>query len=440
MPNETMQDVATHTTCEFCHATLEPWNTYTCDDCVCAIFDRHCEMCSFPVIPDWDGTTRPCGPVPWRRNQTLGEFVARRLEYRPFRTELPTGPLQTFAFPERAFANIVETLRDGHETNSGEFVCDECGFQCDACHDWHFSSWGAEDCCNPDRQCDECGDYSETEEMAEMCCGGRWVHDYSYTPSLQFFSGEDTVRRYATNGVLYLGMELETENAMDHMDQFYADASEDYGDPHFVWAKRDGSLGERGVEFVTMPATLDAFRTHFPFRALERLNANGARSFHTGTCGMHIHVSRSGFVDAPHVWRFVKLQTWNVPMCEMVAQRPSCSWARWTSNGSIEDSDESLPDVIKGKASNHERYVALNFQNSETIELRYFRGNLRTDAIVARLEFVHAMWEYTRGLSVRDVRAGALKAEPFMAWTRANIDQYATFVAFANDRGISCAF
>lgn len=438
MPNETIQtDVETtmlqRETCEMCGNVLGQ-NAIICDLCIRSLFDVACESCNEPVIPNWTGEIGPM-PFTWRRSQTLVGYVSARLERRPHRAGMVVGPFQLFAFPELAFAPVLQRIVNGNETHSGTYVCDECGWQCEDCNEWHEAEHEADECCNPDRQCDECGEWYEFPVEASRCCGGRLVHDYSWNPQFRFF-GDNGALSHATNGILYLGVELEMEHALEHMQEFYDNADESYEHPQFVWAKHDGSLGDYGVELVTHPATLDAFRSNFPFRALEMLNERGARSYGTGTCGMHIHVARSAFQDAPHVWRFVKLQTWNVAMCETVAQRPSCEWARWTSDGSIDNSGESLPAMIKGKSSNHARYVALNFQNRETIELRYFRGNLRSDAIRARVEFVHAMWEYTRNLTVRDVRANALRTEPFMAWIRANHAQYATLVAFVNDRGL----
>jgi hypothetical protein len=69
------------------------------------------------------------------------------------------------------------------------------------------------------------------------------------------------------------------------------------------------------------------------------------------------------------------------------------------------------------------RYLALNAQNSHTYELRFFRGNMRPKVVLACLEFVFALHEYTRNLDAHSVVAqDSLKWEKFHAWLR----QYAT--------------
>lgn len=44
---------------------------------------------------------------------------------------------------------------------------------------------------------------------------------------------------------------------------------------------------------------------------------------------------------------------------------------------------------------NNDRYVAINLQPSQTIELRFFKGTLRPETLKARIEAVHAVAEYS---------------------------------------------
>lgn len=424
--------------CEICRNEMETGRTQlVCSGCTCRIF-RSCIVCATPVVQNWTGDYTTTN---FQWGVSIGQHV-RHVIFRWAREDgtggmAPVhGPFVSEANPVAAFGKeFLESLDVGRCTSSGNMVCTECGFACDDCGEIHDDEDSSNFCCDATRRCGTCSEWWDDEQEARRCCAERYVHDYSFRPPLRFHDANDWTH-YATPGVLFMGVELEMENVRDHVAYWYSDAhGEDYGTPDFSFWKDDGSLGDDGAELVTMPATLDGIRATFPWDAIDVLHSKGARAFHTGTCGMHIHVSRSAFTPT-HLWRFVKLQTKNVWMCEAIGQRPSCSWARWTSHGNVDDSGGSLPDYVKGKDHNHERYVAINFQNHATVELRYFRGNMVGKTLMARFEFVHAMWEYTRTLSVANVRDGALDATRFLEWTREHSAEYPKLVAFCDARGI----
>ena len=328
-------------------------------------------------------------------------------------------------------------------------LCDECVAYCEDCNDAfsrdeiveHNGGLVCHACAMP--RCERCCERWETEWEAEACCRVG-VHDYSFRPDFLFWHMKDgtltnslAVRSgfdfVAPTDELFLGIELETECGADAWEQFLADAGEDWEEPSFVYGKNDGSLDESGIELVTMPATMDAFMQRFPWDALQRWNGNGARSFYRGSCGLHIHVSRSHFTPM-HLWRFVAWQMRNQSFCEKIAQRDSSQWARWQSLGEFgTEYKPTLSDVVKGKESNGERYVAINFQNEHTVELRYFRGNLRADAIRMRVEFVDALARFTRNMTAREVMQGALTVERFANFVSAHSHRYSAMATFITD-------
>jgi hypothetical protein len=285
-------------------------------------------------------------------------------------------------------------------------------------------------------RCEECDQAWDTDEEAARCCGAPGVFEWDWKPIFHFWSVSENrlIRgRFEIPNELYLGIELETECGSGTFAEFLSDANEIMGDPEFVYGKRDGSLDETGVELVTMPSTLDAFRRRFPWQALARWNENGARSFYRGSCGFHIHASRSFFTPT-HLWRFAAFQMRNKSLCEAIAQRSNSHWAKWRSLSDFGSYDEApLSDIVKGKGENGERYVAINFQNAATVELRYFRGNLRPEAILARVEFVDAIAHYTQPLSAADVMRGALSVAPFAEWVDTNRNRYSALANWLRD-------
>jgi hypothetical protein len=222
------------------------------------------------------------------------------------------------------------------------------------------------------------------------------------------------------------------------MDRFLQDAGEDASsEPTFLYLKEDGSLGSEGAEIVTMPSTFDAFRESFPFRALDRWREDGARSYAYQSCGLHIHIARSAF-DAPHLWRFTKWQLKNQEYCQTVAQRSESTYAQWTEGGRLEERACSLPEIIKGKDSNRSRYIAINFQNAKTVELRYFKGNLTEESILAKVGFVDALYFFTKSLTYQDCAQGALNSPGrFLAFLRlpASQERYSALNNFMIKRG-----
>ena len=283
-------------------------------------------------------------------------------------------------------------------TEDGYNVCEDCVWWCPDCN----------------------SAYSDESDMLN-CCSNRnnSVHFYGYKPGPMFhdidYNRVLTVKGVATPGVLYMGIELEVAKMADLADEFHERMS--FDEREFLYMKEDGSLGADGVELVTHPATMDGFKKMFPFESLDWARREGARSFAYHSCGFHIHVSRSAF-SPTHMWKFVKFQMHQYELCQKVAQREDSSYATWHWEQS-EHND--LPEYIKGKKSNGRRYLAINFQNRNTVELRYFKGNMLRGAIMKNLEFVQSVYDYTKGLTVRDVAFGALNnLDHYYEWLDSN--------------------
>ena len=347
----------------------------------------------------------------------------------------------------REFWNIDPEWEDLLRTEDAGWRCEDHCALCDECGSLvgDLQQLNGMDVCYPCAmpRCAECNEAFEFESDARNCCASD-LHPYDFRPQFRFWFMQDgspesnfgritNWEHIAPTDDLYLGVELETERSRSTFSDFLQDAGESHDEPLFVYGKSDGSLSEDGVEIVTMPATMDAFMARFPWDALANWNDAGAKSFHMGTCGFHVHVSRS-FFSAPHMWRFAAWQMRNQPFCEALAQRNSSQWARWQSLGDFGNGRKpSLGDIVKGKESNGERYVAINFQNSATVELRYFRGNLRADAIRTRIEFIDALARFTRNLSARNVMDGALSVDALAQWTMGRATRYPNFAMWIMD-------
>jgi hypothetical protein len=73
---------------------------------------------------------------------------------------------------------------------------------------------------------------------------------------------------------------------------------------------------------------------------------------------------------------------------------------------------------------NTERYSAVNTRNRETLEIRIFKGTVNTNTVKSHLDLAHASVEYTRNMTVKDVREGALGWVGFFDYIRLHADLY----------------
>lgn len=342
---------------------------------------------------------------------------------------------------------VCERCNDVGTENDCWNTVDDCEMWCESCVDYS-ASW-CESCesyntdgsiyiedrgcywcpnCadNNAHYCDECDNYFESG-----CdnCTSRVIHDYSYRPDPIFHSTDKNER-------LFFGLEIEMESRSN-----YNDASEyayQLEGMDLAYLKHDGSLNN-GFELVTHPMSHDFYKNeaHDLYRVLQGLrDTYGVRSWSTGTCGVHIHISRTGFNGGPHMHRFLNLIYSNQEFYEALAGRSSSRWAKFDDvqrGGNLTQNDDGFiyrtgmyrsfkEKINDGRHS--DRYSAVNTQNANTLEMRIFRGTTKPEAIKAHLDLAHASVEYTRVMSVQQVREGALSAQSFINYIESHADLY----------------
>lgn len=127
-----------------------------------------------------------------------------------------------------------------------------------------------------DELCESC--YHEAHESSS-------IHEYNYVPEL-IFHGEDS-RRF--------GVELEIDEGGKDRDN--ANTLLDIANRHAtnLYIKSDGSPDD-GLELVTHPMTLEYHLTEMPWEnILHEAKRMHYLSHSAGTCGLHVHISRSAF-------------------------------------------------------------------------------------------------------------------------------------------------
>jgi hypothetical protein len=305
------------------------------------------------------------------------------------------------------------------------FTCNRCDYCVSSNRDGGTNvgdEYWCEDCVsNNATYCDECDEYYLDGRGCENCGGGDGrVHQYSYKPNPVFHGGN--------GNNLYMGFELEMS---------YGDESDNYRSTipdvlpleqaDVCYLKSDSSIEGWGYELVTHPHTLGAYeRANDLWNYIESCRTKGARSWDTTSCGLHVHVSRTAFKSGAHTHRFLSLIYRNPREMMKLAGRKNSRYARFDD---VYKPDEwgipqfNLRDKVHA-GSFTERMSAVNTNNDYTLELRFFRGNMKREGIMTALELCHASVEYTRTMSVSDVKLGMLKWEWFADWVATNNGLY----------------
>jgi hypothetical protein len=304
---------------------------------------------------------------------------------------------------------------------------------CDDCNEYHTgSSYYTEDtnssycenCISNAYFCEDCDAYYTNGCDDHSGDDARVIHDYSYRPDPIFHSTDKEER-------LFFGLEIEVEASRNRSESAeYASRLEGYD---LAYLKSDGSLN-CGFEIVTHPMTHDFYKNEAKelWDTLEALrNRAGIRvkAWDASTTGLHIHISRTGFTGGAHMHRFLRLVYDNQTLYEAIAGRSSSRWAKFDDANTdyVKEVDNDGDRVwaqrrnLKNKlenSRNSDRYSAVNTQNHATLEMRIFRSSVNGDTVKSFIDLAHASVEYTRGLSVRDIRQGALDSDIFMQYIR----------------------
>lgn len=334
----------------------------------------------------------------------------------------------------------VGTENDDYNLVDGDRWCEDCTDRnaswCESCEEMsrHGNNYIADrdaywcdSCTTSTYYCEDCSNYYY-EGFCEDCQDNRLIHDYNYRPDPIFHATKDNER-------LFFGIEVEVEAGRNLSDASeYAHQLESMD---IAYLKSDGSLN-CGFEIVTHPMTHDFYKNEVPelYETLNTLRlSHGVTSWGTGTCGVHIHVSRSGFNGGAHMHRFLNLVYSNQDFYETMAGRSSDRWAKFSDVEMFNPRTRTYSKSFRRKLNpdrGSDRYSAVNTNNSATLEMRIFRGTTKENVLKSYIDLAHASVEYTRTLSVKEVANGALLPEPFIAYIIANEHIYSELVERIN--------
>lgn len=167
-----------------------------------------------------------------------------------------------------------------------------------------------------------------------------------------------------------------------------------------VFFERDGSVPQ-GFEVISQPMSLPAQRQLWSWLNNKDLTKH-LKSHNTGTCGLHVHVTRRGLtpLQVAKIVAFINAPD-NESLIRAIARRYAEGYCRIKDKSKLGQAHQS-----------EDRYEAVNVTSSKTIEFRLFKGSLKYESVIAALEFANALVEFTRPFG--DCSARNLKADAFM--------------------------
>ena len=244
-------------------------------------------------------------------------------------------------------------------------------------------------CLSSLNECIKCGKLFKTKPLFNgycIKCSPSVIMDYSYKPDPVFF---DSPSDFAEP---HLGIELEVEmkEGIVQYSNIIANRFLNAIDNEFIYLKKDSSISNGGFEIVSHPATLSFWHKNSNFWESIKKLTRTCESWSVDNCGMHVHISRSAFLNVDHIARFILFINTNRLLSAFVAERYNAKQAPFL------DIDLEEAKKIVNNYYKIDRHSATNIQtNIPTVEVRIFKGNLKRQRIMKNLEFVHSLFRFT---------------------------------------------
>ena len=279
-------------------------------------------------------------------------------------------------------------------SNEGYCVCQHCYdyndyFYCDSCGEYQSgdSHWDNDYC-----YCDRCYEEEQEEYQEE---NGRML-SYHQRVDWQFYKTEkdQPIEINGTQYTMYIGSEIEQEpNGSSNVSGVISAINNNINGVGMY----DGSLNSGGVEIITHPQTWNYFQEHKQdyvklFEELNNLNYKNC-----GHCGLHFHISKPDNDTIARVIVLLESFKSEIKTLSRRSQDRLNQWARFITDNCYEEDKLKYQSqkFIKEDYLNkyHDRYMALNLSNSNTIEFRFFGGVNNFEEFWSALQFINNLMQ-----------------------------------------------
>lgn len=247
---------------------------------------------------------------------------------------------------------------------------------------------------------------------------GRGVNVWNYKPEQYIYFKSDREK----NNQTYFGLELEVNSRLPWHELERVMTEVQPKQEPFMYAKSDSSIGgihNNCYEIVTHPMTPKRMRKEFKvfFGKLNTLMESRGYTtdqlfdMNSATNGIHIHISRTAFESTRHtdtrlrmrrtcrnrIGKFAALfnrpeQTY-VSFIEGLAKRDITHNQYCRASSYFEGRRTSY--LVRNHDATHERYQACNLNNSQTVEVRVFKGTPTLDHILYCIDTVEALLDFS---------------------------------------------
>lgn len=193
----------------------------------------------------------------------------------------------------------------------------------------------------------------------------------------------------------------------------------------------DGSIND-GFEIVSQPFTLKYMREHEEIikNALRYLIGEGYRGDQVSTCGLHVHISRCAFgitsdEQSENIDKLILFfETYKSQLINFSRRRGNSlsHWAKFLSDYYHVDTNKettkskkmkSLAYIKRLKGDVDSKYIAVNLNHHNTVEIRIFKSTLNYKTFFATLELVHTLVRHIiRSESVEDLTWESIIDDP----------------------------
>lgn len=236
---------------------------------------------------------------------------------------------------------------------------------------------------------------------------------------IEYKGSQEEIESGNLDKLLKFGFELETQvrDECRHMDAHNEVAKKIRASMRNLGLcfQTDGSICN-GFEIVSQPMTYNFIKENKGKleKMLNILAENGYSSHDGGKCGLHIHFSRNYFGDTSeeqdkNIRKLILFTETFKDEISRFSRRTNFHYCRFTSdryqedNGAIASRYLKSSKVLKDMNGSMNRYQVINNENTNTIEIRIFRGTLKYETLMSTLEFVNNLVQVIKNKEIRKI-------------------------------------
>ena len=307
---------------------------------------------------------------------------------------------------------------------------------CNYCNEvFYETANGSDDICPRCQElniktCFECGrkintlkdDYEMVDD--DICCVDCYqkiqkyfIKSYHNNPPLEYYDydSDGQNKRVPSSNFKGYGIELEVgkKGQKNRMSEAVLKILKEE-----AYTMRDGSInrdevlgGEDedygGFEIITHPHTEKALYNMDWEEAFKFLLSKGYRSHDIETCGLHMHISRALLTKKAIINMMYFYDKWYKDVVKFARRKmdDATHWANFNlpSNSVTWEAEKTIFDRWDKQGSHSARYVAVNIQNQNTVEIRIMRGTLKLSTFLASLDFLITIAKNAKKITPQDI-------------------------------------